>query len=435
MYIKKLFPIVVIYFCVTPVAGFAATPKETKNTSKRNVAIEDSDSWHGKSVFERERPDYINDSARLGSFKIKPSITIEENYDSNIYATQTALKNDYITGIKPVFAVESDWSRHAISLITSADIGHYLENTHENYSDYSIGGAGRLDLLRETFLLASASTSHKHEDRGSQDAVSNAKEPTEYNQNDATISFIRSLRRISLKIDGDFSEYKYQNSVTNSGGVIQNIGRNRNQYKTTTRVGYEIIPGYEAFARGALNERDYEFTPTDAVNRDSSGYEAELGTALNLGGKTKGEVFAGYMQQNYDSVALKDVKGMKFGGNILWNITSLTSINSAIIRGIQETTEANASAYISTLYSVELEHELLYNLLVGVNTSYNTNDYIGTNATSRADNISGAGAKIKYLMNRRASIIAKYDYSNRDSNINNQDYKRNMVTLGLHLEM
>ena len=410
----------------------AATPKTKKATVSTNESAEYQD---GKSIFERSRPDYSLEPARVGSFKVKPVVQVDETYDSNIYAVDANPSDDLITKVNPGISIESDWNRNALALNASGDLGFYSSNSDENYEDYSIGASSRLDILRETFLLGAVSTTHLHEDRGSPDSSSNSKNPTEYDQNNASLTFLRNLHRVSLKLDGDVTQYDFQNGETSSGTIINNNGRDRNEYKATGRVGYEIIPEYEAFVRSTLNKRNYD-NDVDAsnINRDSDGYEVEGGTALNLGGKTKGEVFAGYMNQSYDSAVLRDVNGVQFGGNILWNATGLTSVKTGIKRGVEETTSSTASGYIATQYSVRVEHELLYNVLAGVNVSYETDDYEGT-TISRNDDISAAGAEIKYLMNRNSSLVGSYNFSNRDSNLANQDYNRSLVSVGLKFEM
>lgn len=418
-------------------AAFAATDKPASiNKDTVQTTIEDSDSWYGEAIFQRPRPEYANDGVSVGSFKIKPSVDLSESFDSNIYATSNSEQEDFITKVRPLLSVQSDWSRHALGFNASGDLGYYADNNDENYSDYSAGVSGRLDFLRETFLLGTASSSRLHEERGSPNANATANEPTEYTHNNAGVSVIRSLRKVSLKLDGDFNQYNFENDETDAGTILDNSGRDRNEYKVTARVGYEIIPEYEAFLRTALNERDYDNeVSAGGANRDSKGYEVVAGTALNLGGKTKGEIFAGYLQQNYDSAALEDIGGVQYGADVLWSVTGLTSVKLGVAREVQETVQTGSSGYISTLYSARVEHEILYNLLAGIKASYNVNDYESTTGTDRSDDIVGAGAELKYLLNRHASVVTSYNYTNRDSNLQGQDYNQSVVMIGVRIEM
>ncbi len=418
-------------------AAFAATEGAlSQNKDTVQNTIEDSDSWYGKTIFERPRSEYANDGVSVGSFKIKPSVDLSESFDSNIYATSTSKQEDFITKIRPLLSVQSDWSRHALGFNASSDLGYYADNKDENYGDYSAGVSGRLDILRETFLLGTASSAHLHEDRGNPNSNAAANEPTEYTHNNAGVSVIRNLRKVSLKLDGDFNQYNFENDETDAGTVLDNSGRDRNEYKATARIGYEIIPEYEAFLRTSLNERDYNNeVSVGGTNRDSKGYEVVAGTALNLGGKTKGEIFAGYLQQNYDSAALEDIGGVQYGADVLWSVTGLTSVKLGVAREVQETVQTGSSGYISTLYSARVEHEILYNLLAGIKASYNVNDYESTSGTDRSDDIVGTGVELKYLLNRHASVLTSYNYTNRDSNQAGQDYNQSVVMIGIRIEM
>lgn len=403
---------------------------------KPEVSDEDSETWVGKAVFERPREEYEGQGARLGAFKLKTSAVTSESYDSNIYAIQSKAKGDSITKIAPTVSVESDWSRHAIGLAATGEFGKYSNYTNENYDDYSAELNGRIDILRETFIEASASAAHLHEDRGSVDSRASSFHPTEYKQDDVDISFVRNLNRVSFKLSGDYRRLDYDNGEDSTGAVVLNNDRDRNEYKITNRIGYEIIPEYEAFVKGSVNERNYDLDiDAGGVNRDSEGYDVVAGTAVNLGGKTKGEVYGGYMAQDYESSALKDIGAPQFGADIIWTPSGITSVTAGIVRGVSETTIANYSSSKLTVYSLDVEHEITYNFLAGVNASYTLNNYNALDAITRTDKTTGAGAELRYLINRHSSVIGKYDYSTRDSDAINQDYDRSVVSVGVKLEM
>src|SRR3546814_5981286 len=114
------------------------------------------------------------------------------------------------------------------------------------------------------------------------------------------------------------------------------------------RGGYEIMPSYEAFLRVTYNQRDYDSNVDDAgFNRDSDGYEAVAGVALDLSGVTFGDVYAGYMSQDYDDPALQDVDGPVVGAGVTWNPTALTSARLDVSRSEEHTSELQSLMRIS----------------------------------------------------------------------------------------
>src|SRR6185437_9660395 len=77
------------------------------------------------TVMERARPDYDRPGVRVGSFIAKPTIGVNETYDSNIYATPSAT-SDFYTSLTPGISLQSDWGRHALAFNASADVsGRY----------------------------------------------------------------------------------------------------------------------------------------------------------------------------------------------------------------------------------------------------------------------------------------------------------------------
>ncbi|MDB2415530.1 outer membrane beta-barrel protein [Rickettsiales bacterium] len=384
-----------------------------------------------ENIFDKEREDYKADGVRLGAFELKPSINISETYNDNIFAVETGQTSDMITNIRPGFELSSDWSNHELVFAASGDFGLYADNDDEDYQDYSVSTDLRLDVLNETHVTAGASYDHLHEDRGSADDV-NGKDPTEYDVTTGRVGLYRGLRKFSFSLDGVVSQYDYDDVSTSTGTIIDNDDRDRDEYGFTAQVGYEIVPEYQAFIRYSANKREYD--QNAGTNRDSDGYEVVAGTAINLSGKARGEIYAGYIEQNYDNAAFRDIDGLSFGGNLLWNPTSLTSVNLNANRSIEETTTAGASGYVATSYIATVEHELRRNILLGLDVSTTNNDYEG-GSPSREDDVSSVGLRGKYLFSRRIDVGVQYNYDERDSNIVGQDYHANKLYLDFSFKL
>lgn len=393
-------------------------------------AADDEGLKRGESVFERERPDYTSKGPKIGSFFVKPELGLSYNYDSNIFKTQSNETDDNITVVKPGLKIRSDWGRHALGIYASGDIGTFTENDRENYQDYSVGFDGRLDVLRETYLTGGVNFSQKHEDRGSPDNAGGV-EPTDYTLLTSRLGLMRGISRVSVKLDGEHNLYNYDDAYTGAGVAIDNDDRDRAELSGSLRVGYELAPEYEAFVKATLTDIDYN---SNVEGRDSSGYNLVAGTALDFSGKLKGEIYAGYLNFTYDSPRLPDIESATFGGNLTWNITSLTSIKPAVDRSVQQTTTANSSGFIATNYSLNIEHELRRNILLGANYKLGKNEYQG-GTPEREDDLNTAGAGVQYLINKKASVKVDYQYEERDSNLVNQDYTDNKVMLNFNLSL
>lgn len=386
-----------------------------------------------QSVLQRPRADYDALGVTAGSFIIFPSVNLEESYNSNVYVTTNNAKSDYLTTLSPNVAVNSNWNNHALNFNAGGAIRRFAEQVSENVSDANVSAAGRYDVERGIYFTGALGYQLLHEDRTSPDTAANQKNPIQYQLASARAAYVREPGRLGARVDVSADTYNYSNGSTSSGTVIQETGRNHAVYEVTPRVSYEITPGYRAFAKTSFNERDYQSTRDNTgYNRNSTGYEVDAGTAVDLGGLINGEVFVGYLSQDYDDQRLKTSQGVNYGANLLWNVTDLTSLRLNAQRTVEETTLTGTSSYLQTTISPTIEHELLRNLLLTSGFSYIIQDFQGI---SRTDDNYAANAGIRYLINRDISVGLTGIYAWRRSNATLTDYDQDVVVARLRLQL
>lgn len=389
--------------------------------------------FRGDTVLTRPRPEYDALGIRAGSFFFFPQASIVEEYNSNIFATENNLTDDFITQLSPALSVESDWNNHALNFAAESDFGFYAQNSDENYQDFAFATDGRLDITREAQLSGGGGVSRRHEERGNPDSDFDAKDPTVFYQYDAFTTYFQQFGRFSATVDGEFFRRDYDDNESLNGGNINNDDRDRNVYGGGVRGGYEIVPEYEAFVRFDANNRVYDETPDDTgVNRDSWGYGIVGGLAFDISGITVGDVFFGYRSQLYDNdSSLRNMDGPTGGMAVDWNVTPLTTVGARVARTIEETTEVGASGYWATAGTLRVDHELLRNVLLNVSGGVTNNDYEGN---SRNDFVYRAGIGGRYLLNRYLSASLNYIFTRRDSDNapnGDQDYTENRVLIGI----
>lgn len=376
-----------------------------------------------ETVTERARPEVDPLGVRMGAFLLFPKLGVAERYNDNIFADENDEVDDFITVISPSVNLQSQWSRHALNVGASADIGRYADNGDEDYEDYNAFANGAVDITRRSRVTGGVSYSELHEDRSSPDDV-NGIEPTEYSVLAGDVAFRQQFNRLNARVFTQVRRIDFDD-VTAAGGIpINNDDRDRDEYEVGTRLGYEIVPSYEAFVRLTYNERKYDAATDDnGIQRDSNGYEAVGGIRLDLTGKTFGDVFVGYRNQEYDDPTLDSVSGLSYGAALTWNATTLTTAKLNLSRTLEETTANGASGYFANRAGLTVDHELLRNMLIGGGASYTLNDYEGID---REDDVVGFNLYAKYLWNRYLNLSAGYNRTSRDSNIAGVDYDRNV---------
>ena len=401
------------------------------------VPTRDTEILRGETVTDRPRPDYDPLGARVGSFVVLPSVGLQEQFNDNVFSTDTGEKSDFITVLSPHLRVQSDWGNHMLRLDGGGDIGRYIDNDGEDFEDYRLGASGRVDVTRQTKIRPRVAYRRGHEERSSPNDERGV-EPTIYDVASAGLSGSHTFNRVTVTLGGTFDRYNYDDVVTSLGTTINNDDRDRDIIEGSARIGYEFSPQYQGFVRGSYNVRNYDSAVDDLNrNRDSDGFEVVAGVGIDFTGVTFGDFFAGYRSQNYDDPLLETASGPVVGADITWNVTRLTTVVGSISREIRESTTRDpatlkfASGRFFSTVGVTVDHELRRNIILGANISASQDDFQGID---RTDEIYRAGVGAKYLINRYANVGGEYRFRMRNSEATGGDFTENVFLVNLRVQ-
>lgn len=377
-------------------------------------------------VLDRQRPDYAPVGGRVGSFFIFPKAEVEAEYNSNVYADETDVRDDFIGVLKPSVGVYSIWSRHSLGMRAGADIGRYAEYETENYEDFFVSGDSRLDIFHSAALSGELDLARRHEDRSSPDDV-NGETPTEYYDLSGGVKGDYRVSRIALQGNVRYQYLDYEDVESSTGMTINNDDRDRLVGRMGGRVGYEVIPDHLLFLGGEYNNRDYIDAVDDGgVDRDSQGYELELGVQFPVTAIVQGELSGGWQQQFYASDQFEDVGGYAFNAALTWFPTELTTVDLEGGRTIEETTTQGASGYFKSSLRLAVAHELRHNVILRADAGLSQDDYRGI---ERTDYSYSASVGARYLLNRNFYLGADYRFRQRDSDNDSSDFTRHIMML------
>ncbi|MGH7032865.1 MAG: outer membrane beta-barrel protein [Stellaceae bacterium] len=398
----------------------------------------------GTTVMERARPDYDRPGVRMGSFIAKPTIGVNETYDSNIFATPSAT-SDFYTSLDPGISIQSDWGRHALAFNASGDFKWYSAHSSENTNNGSADVSGRYDISTGSYLVGDMGYALNHEDRSSPSrdsggpVVGNPKSPVQYSTTGGYVGYVRQEGRVGLNVDGTVTSYSYVNNSDILGGIVTETDRSRIEYVGAVKASYELIPQlpYNVFIRGLGNTRRYNAVDSTEASidplgrtarRNSTGWEVDVGGQVQITRLITAEIYAGWLDQEYDSALYKSVSAPAFGGNLLWSITSLTSIKASVSQSVAETDLTGASSSTEDNLSLTVEHELLANVILAGSAGYVHDSY---NGVSRTDDTYGVDGGVRYLINRMWRATGDLSYSSRSSSTSGQNYDRFIATVGI----
>ncbi|MBP2294784.1 outer membrane beta-barrel protein [Azospirillum rugosum] len=390
----------------------------------------------GETVLERRRPEVEQLGIRLGSFRVLPRLETGVTYESNVFATENNTKSDAIWVTQPRVDVRSDFNNHALNFSAGGSFGNYFDYSSENYQDYRVQADGRYDITRDSSISGLIFNRRDHEGRSDPDiqtspGTSRFAEPVNYYTTGADAAFNQRFNRLRFRLSGLAHYTSYEDAKLTNGVTESQEDRDRWDYATTGRVGYEFIEGYEAFVQGTYSWTRYRLSPDfGGINRDSDGYEVVAGLSNDLTGLITGEIYAGYLSKKYDDPSLKDFSGLAIGGRLNWTVTQLTTVTASLSRQVRETTFTRgvqqASSYNRTVFALGADHELLRTLLLNARLQYRQDDF---NGVDRTDNVYTAGAGASYQLNRYLYLNGGYTYEKRSSNLSGFDYSDNLVYL------
>jgi len=378
----------------------------------------------GVGVRDRVKPEYEPLGIRAGAFTIRPEISVNAEYNDNVFASDVAEEADTIFRIVPSVSIDSNWSRNALGLRAKLVDWRYVDFDGEDRTDWSVDGNGRLDIGSRSSLRASAGYENTFESR--QDAAAQlSPEPSEYTSVYGGVGFTHEFNRLQIMGDIMVRNYDFEDYVTILGGAVDQDYRDYDRIDYTARADYALPKGGVVFIEGGYNTREYDQETAFAgvggpLDQNSSGYRALVGTRLNLTNLLSGEVAVGYLNQEYDDDRLSNASGLAVRADLQWFISGITTIGFGGSRDVQESQiffnpvpggAVGGGAIVSSVYG-RVDHELLRNVVLSGDVAYRDYDY---QSFDRKDERIEAGVGVDYLMNRTFKFGVGYRYDDRKS--------------------
>ena len=364
----------------------------------------------------------------LGGFMLYPTLDVGGQYNDNVLAVNTGAQSDFSYDIRPMLDLESTWTHYLLALKAQYDLHQYEKLTAQNTDNYFFSGQTQFDLGSSSQLDASSEYDRLSELPGNTNVTSNAAKPTTYFRWNSAADFKHVFNRLEVDLGGDYTTLRFENTPAVGGGTILEVNRNRDVSDGYLDLGYQFSPGYQIFARGTWNERDYSLAISNF--RNSSGYEAVTGLRAQITHLIDGQVYVGYLSQDYKTFST--VAGLDYGLQLNWAVTQLSTITANVSRSIEETDELGASSYFATTASFGLAHKLTRSVTLNADVSYTNNDYRGV---TRNEDIYSASAGLDYELTPHFHVAADYQYSTRSSNVSGTNYNQNLAEVRVRLAL
>ncbi len=356
---------------------------------------------------------------------VTADLVVSEQYNDNIFSTRNDKISDTISILAPSIGFTHDGDVFDMSLGASAEIGRYNHRSTEDYEDYRLYLDTRLRPMTGMDILAGASYARDHEERNSPDDV-NGITPTIYKHTRAYTAWQNRFGSNSLKVGATFDHFDFDDN-----GPINNDDRDRHMASVGARLDHRLNSTTRLYVEGTWDGRGYIGEMDDSgFDRDSNGVRVAAGVIHKFSPGLLAEIYGGWIYQDYDDIALRDVSTVDYGGRLKWDPTADSRLTLSLGRTVEETTLANASSYVQTKLAANFRQDIDERRSFSLRSRYTDNQYWGV---SRRDRIFSIVAEGRHYLSPHLYFGLSYEYENLDSSAisNNYDQSRIMAKLGI----
>ena len=357
----------------------------------------------GQAVRDRAQPAYDALGLRAGAFTLWPSVQATATHDDNVFAAEADARAAVSLRLTPEITARSDWNRHRIEAYARLDMNRSLDLASENTADWRLGGAGRLDVTRDTHLAVDVDLEQGHEARTAAGADPLTVRPVAFDSAAARLTAQTTYGRLRLAAHAGMRRIDYRDDVDAAGGPVEQDDRDRTTLSLSGRADYAVSPAASVFLQIAGDDRDYRRVDGRPY-RSSTGRETLTGVDFERGGLIRGEIAAGYRRQMFEDPAFGDLEGFSGRARLTWFPTALTTVSAAAARAVADTGVAGAAGARRSDLSLVVDHELLRNLILTARIDHVEDAYVGRDRTDRRR---GARLAADYRLNRRHGLTAE----------------------------
>ena len=361
-----------------------------------------------------------------------PTLLAGVTFDDNVYQASTHQTSRVGTILSPGLTALLDNGVHKLALFASADLRLYPGAADANVYNGKLGIAHVWEAQRDLIFRTQLEYAHQTDVNNNGTILSGGVlrtrvTPQQYNQFTGSVSVTKDFRPFFVALGTSVQATTYDNIKDSTGASLSQSYRDGQTYTVTGRGGMWFGPALYGFVETAGNVRRY-----NSSIYDSNGYRVVAGVGTDRIGLLKGEIYAGYQQQDYQSILFGKASGAVAGGRVTWFPTRALTISASVDETIGDSTVLTplnpfGSSTYTTSTSVKLDYAMSREWTASTRAGWDHVDYLHS---LRRDQRYYAGAVLNYTFFWNFGVALDYLWSRTDSNSAGASFTRNVVTLG-----
>ncbi len=359
---------------------------------------------------------------QVGDFALQSSAAFFMSYDDNIEADDEEREEDVFLSFSPSMRAQSLYARHSLGFSASGTASTAVKNGSEDFFDWSIGADGKVDLSRQSKINAAVGYTRETEDDEAIDA--------EEDQNDLTFNLFNAS--LSYNTKGDKIGYSFGSSVSR----LDAEGSDFDDRDRTTL-------GLRASASYAFSDRlSLSFGPTyqystfdedvadDGEDRDAQIFGARVGGGFKASRTVSTQASIGFSVARFADDDRENDQSLVGGVGLTWDAGAGTSLELRAGQTLGLTVVDGADTRKTTTGLARLRHSLK----LGSRSAISSSLAYGVSEVSdldRTDHTIGASLGYAYRLAENIFFNSSYRFSLRNSDDNEADFHRNLISLGI----
>lgn len=365
--------------------------------------------------------------------RMETAIQGKAEYTDNKYWTADNEESALGLFLLPELTVNYVQSAGEYSLQYRGEMGEYDTSSRDDYFDHKLSFIGSYSPLTKHRFGLGINYRAEHDDFGTSRTSGitaiDDRELDEWDQIDGVARYTYGAPDATLNwhVRAVFLDKSYD---TNRTDPLNPATGTRFLDHTSNGFGgglaYRISPRTQAILD--LERRDIQYDVDSVASFDGTRQQALIGLRWEATAKTSGEFLIGSFSRDFDDAAREDVSGASWRGRIFW---ALKSYSTVIFTTGQETHEQylQGEDVITEEYlNVDWRHDWTTTVHSEISIGLHDQVYEGI---GRSDDVMKWYAGLDVDMAPRYLLTFGYRYIDRESNLNNFDFNRGALQLGV----
>ncbi len=412
----------------TPIESFLFA-----ETSRARSRVGDLTSLRSTSLVPRNilrnvsRPDSV---LRLGSFRLEPTLGVSTSYDDNVDASDSERDEEVRGNVTGSLRAQSQFDRHSLGAEANVVSVPYGRDDGDEIFDWSAALDGRLDLTSRSTLSAALAGTYGTEDTETAEAVESINatgDEATVAEIAGTVTYAQQIRRFGWSLSGGIDYIDAEAEDDDLADVVDQ--RDSTIYSTILDLTYGLSRRLGVF--GELGYDYAEFSSAgEGGSRDSQTVEGAVGFDYRLGRTLRTRVGVGSSTIFFEDPLRDTVQSVTaevtLDGAI--NLDNFTVLNLSFDQLTDRTTVEDASLVTTSTLRGAVSRELGRNSAVEMSVEGARRDFLDLNRTDYDVN---AQLAFSHALTRSLSLNASYRFSQRFSNDDEDEFYRNIVSVGV----